>query len=135
MSDTTKKKSVVVSDDQKPALVREVVPMMSKITEHKLNGLNYLDWGKKIHLYVRSIRMADHLTKDPPTDDLKEQRMEEDAHRYLQIRNSIDSEVIGLINHCEFVKELMDYLKILYSRKRNAHEYLRYVRFFINLKT
>ena len=46
--------------------------------------------------------------------------MEEDACLYLQIRNSIDSEVIGLINHCEFVKELMDYLKILYSRKRNA---------------
>ena len=70
MSDTTKKKSVVVSDHQKPALVLEVVPMMSKITEHKLNGLNYLDCSKKIHLYVRSIRMANHLTKDPPTDDL-----------------------------------------------------------------
>ena len=39
MSDTTEKKSAVVSDDQKPALVSEVVPMMSKITEHKLNGL------------------------------------------------------------------------------------------------
>ena len=39
MSDTAEKKSVVVSDDQKPALVSEVVLMMSKITEHKLNGL------------------------------------------------------------------------------------------------
>ena len=39
MSDTAEKKSIVVSDDQKPALVLEVVPMMSKITEHKLNGL------------------------------------------------------------------------------------------------
>ena len=44
--------------------------------------------------------------------------MEEDAR--LQIRNSIDSEVIGLINHCEFVKELMDYLEFLYSRKGNV---------------
>ena len=43
MSDTAEKKSVVVSNDQEPALVPEVVPMMSKITEHKLNGLNYLD--------------------------------------------------------------------------------------------
>ena len=37
MSDTTEKKSDVVSDDQKPSLVPKVVPMMSKITEHKLN--------------------------------------------------------------------------------------------------
>ena len=53
--------------------------------------------------------MATHLNKDPPTDDSKEQWMEEDARLYLQIRNSIDSEVINLINHYEFVKELMDY--------------------------
>ena len=100
-----KKKSDVVSDDQKPALVSEVILMMSKITIHKLNGLNYLDWSKTIRLYVRSICMVAHLTKDPPTDDLKEQWMEEDARLYLQIRNSIDSKIIGLINHCEFVKE------------------------------
>ena len=43
MSDIVEKKSVVVSDDQKPALVPKVVPIMSKITEHKLNRLNYLD--------------------------------------------------------------------------------------------
>ena len=43
MSDTAEKKFVVVSDDQKLSLVTEVVSMMSKITKHKLNGLNYLD--------------------------------------------------------------------------------------------
>ena len=43
MSDTTEKKSALVSNDHRHALVPEVVPMMSKITEHKLNGLNYLD--------------------------------------------------------------------------------------------
>ena len=107
-------------DDKKPAAVPEVVPMMSKITEHKLNGLNYLEWSKTIRLYVRSICMAAHLTKEPPTNDLKEQWMEEDARLYLQIRNSIDNDVIGLINHCEFVKELMDYLEFLYSRKGNV---------------
>ena len=119
MSDTAKKKSTMVSDDQKHTLVPEVVSMMSKITEHKLNGLNYLDWSKTIRLYVRNIRMAAHLTKDPPTDASKEQWMEEDARLYLQIRNSINSEVIGSITHYEFVKELMDYLEFLYFRKRN----------------
>ena len=57
--------------------------------------------------------MATHLTKDPPTDDSNEQWMEEDACLYLQIHNSIDSEVIGLINQCEFVKELMDYFELI----------------------
>ena len=120
MSNTTEKKSVVVSNHQKPALVPEVVPMMSKITEHKLNRLNYLDWSKTIRLYVWGIRMAAHLIDDPPTNDSKEQWMEEDVCLYLQIRNSIDSEVIGLINHREFVKELMDYLEFLYSGKGNV---------------
>ena len=64
--------------------------------------------------------MVAHLTKDPSTDDSKYQWMEEDARLYLQIRNSIDNEVIGLINHCEFVKEIMDCLEFLYSRKGNV---------------
>ena len=42
MSDTTEKKSAMESNDQKLALVLEVVPMMSKTTKHKLNGLNDL---------------------------------------------------------------------------------------------
>ena len=66
--------------------------------------------------------MAAHLTKDSPTDGLKEQWMEENACLYLQIRNSIDNEVIGLINHCVFVKELMDYLEFLYSRKGSVSQ-------------
>ena len=57
-----------------------------------------------------------------PTDDSKEQWMGEGARLYLQIRNSIDSEVISLINHCEFVKELMDYLEFLYSGKGNVSQ-------------
>ena len=58
-------------DDKKHVAVPEVVLMMSKITEHKSNGLNYLEWSKTIHLYVRSIRMAAHLTKEPSIDDSK----------------------------------------------------------------
>ena len=64
--------------------------------------------------------MGGHLTKDPPTDDLKEQWMEEDARLFIQIRNSIDNKVLGLVNHCEFVKELMDYLEFVFSGKGNV---------------
>ena len=64
--------------------------------------------------------MGGHLTKDPTVDDLKEQWMEENARLFIQIRNSIDSKVLGLINHCEFVKELLDYLEFVFFGKGNV---------------
>ena len=64
--------------------------------------------------------MGGHLTKDPPTDNSKEQWMEEDARLFIQIRNSIDNKVLSLVNHCEFVKELMDYLEFVFSGKGNV---------------
>ena len=63
--------------------------------------------------------MASHLSKDPPTDDSKDRWLEDDAHLFLQIRNSIDDKVLTLINHCEYVKELMEYLEFVYSSKEN----------------
>ena len=63
--------------------------------------------------------MASHLDKDPLTDDSKERWMEDDALLFLQIRNSIDGKVLILINHCEFVKELMEYLEFMYFGKGN----------------
>ena len=108
------------SEEKKPTPKLEVVSMMSKITEGKMTGPNYLEWSKTIRIYVRSVRMRGHLTKDPPTDDLKEQWMEEDARMFIQIRKSIDSKVLGLVNHCEFVKELMDYLEFVFSGKGNV---------------
>ena len=63
--------------------------------------------------------MASHLTEDPPTDDSNTRWLEDDARLFLQIRNSIDSKVLTLINHCESVKELMDYLEFVYSGKGN----------------
>ena len=64
--------------------------------------------------------MGSHLTKDPPADDSKEQWMEEDARLFIEICNSIDNKVLGLVNHCEFVKELMDYLEFVFSGKGNV---------------
>ncbi|XP_071900889.1 uncharacterized protein [Coffea arabica] len=103
-------KSVVTSD---------VVPVMSKITDHKFNNSNYLDWSKTVRLFLRSIDKDNHLTDDPPKDSSRQTWLREDARLFLQIRNSIDSEVISLINHCEFVKELIEYLEFLYSGKGN----------------
>ncbi|XP_015159219.1 putative uncharacterized protein DDB_G0292438 [Solanum tuberosum] len=97
----------------------EIVPALSKITDSKLNGFNYLDWSRKIRIYLRSVEKDDHHIQDPPTDDGKKAWLRDDARLILQIINSIDNEVVGLVNHCEFVKELMDYLEYLYSGKGN----------------
>ena len=105
--------------EQKVIGVSEMIPVLSKITDHKLNGSNFLDWSKTIRLFLRSIDKDNHLTDMAPSDDSKQAWLREDARLFLQIRNSIDSEVIGLVNHCEFVKELMDYLEFLYSGKGN----------------
>ena len=105
--------------DKRPVLAPEVVSMMSKITEDKLTGPNYLDWSKTVRLYLRSIRMVSHLIEDLPTDDSKERWLEDDALLFLQIRNSIDGKVLTLINHCELVNELMDYLEFVYFGKGN----------------
>src|SRR5437763_1407455 len=105
----------------KPEMVSsEVVSVISKITDSKLNGSNYLEWSKMVKFYLRSTNKDDHLTKDPPSEeDQKSTWLREDARLFLQIRNSIDNEVIGLISHCDSVKELMEYLEFLYSGKGN----------------
>ncbi|RVX21101.1 Retrovirus-related Pol polyprotein from transposon TNT 1-94 [Vitis vinifera] len=46
--------------------------------------------------------------------------MQDDARLFLQMKNSINSDIVGLLSHCEFVKELMDYLDFLYSGKGNV---------------
>ena len=74
--------------------------------------------------------MASHLDEDPPTDDSKDRWLEDDARLFLQIRNSIDGKVLALINHCEFVTKLMDYLKFVYSRKGNISRIFNVCRAF-----
>ena len=100
----------------------DVVPIMSKITDYKLSESNYLDWSKTIKLYLRSIEMDDHLIQDPPSDDSEKKEdqtwLRDDARLFLQIRNTIDSSVLSLVNHCGFVKELMDYLEFFSRAKR-----------------
>ena len=120
------------SEDKKLGSALEVVLMVSKITEDKLTDLNYSDWSKTIHLYLRIIRMASHLDKDPPTDDSKEQWLDDDARFFLQIRNSIDGKVLTLFNHCEYVKELMEYLEFVYFGKGNiSHIFDGYRAFYL----
>ena len=112
--------SVCVSNmaDIKNMVVSNVIPLASKITNHKLNGSNYYDWCWTILFYLRSNDMDDHMTEDAPEDAKKKKDwLRDDVHLYLQIKNSIESEIIGLVDHCESVKELWEFLDFLYSGK------------------
>ncbi|XP_057992855.1 uncharacterized protein LOC131173954 [Hevea brasiliensis] len=73
-------------------VISDVIQVMTKITEHKLNGSNYLEWSKTVMVYLRSIDKDDHLTKDPPTDDTRQTWLREDARLFLQLQNLIHSE-------------------------------------------
>ena len=78
--------------------------------------------------------MASHLDKDPPTNNSKERWLEDDACLFLQIHNSIDGKVLTLINHYEYVKELMKYLEFVYYGKGNISCIFDVCRAFIYTK-
>ncbi|CAA0822624.1 Unknown protein [Striga hermonthica] len=96
---------------------------MNKITDVKLNGSNFLGWSKTIIVHLHSIDKDDQLDSCPPTGDVKDDTnrawLRDDAKLLFQIRNSIEPDILSLVNHCEFVKELMDYLTFLYSGRTN----------------
>lgn len=45
--------------------VTEIISTPTKITEHKLKGANYLEWSRKIKIYLWSAEKDNHLTEDP----------------------------------------------------------------------
>ena len=57
--------------ETKSVTITDVIPVMSKITEHKLNGSNFIDWSKTVRVYLRSIEKDNYLTDDPPADNIK----------------------------------------------------------------
>lgn len=76
-----------MSEDK--SAIAEITPVLSNITDYKLNRPNYLDWGRKIRVYSHSVEKDDHLIHDPPTGDAKKAWLRDDARLLLQIINSI----------------------------------------------
>ncbi|KAJ8772156.1 hypothetical protein K2173_027333 [Erythroxylum novogranatense] len=105
--------------NNKSLVIADAIHVLSRITKHKLTGHNYFESCKKIRIYLQSISKDNHLTNDPPLDYTCWEWLRDDARLFLQIQNYINIEVIYLINHCDYVKELMDYLEFLYSGKGN----------------
>ena len=51
--------------------VADIMHVVSKITEHKLNWSNYIEWSKTIKFYLRNVTKDDHLTEEPPNDNTR----------------------------------------------------------------
>ncbi|XP_071738958.1 uncharacterized protein [Rutidosis leptorrhynchoides] len=109
-----------MSDEKKiDGNLSETIPVAARLTDNKLNGSNFFEWSKTIRVYLRSMGKDSHLTSEPPKDDTRGLWLQNDARHFLQIMNSIESSVTSLVNHCKYVKELMEYLDFLYSGKSN----------------
>ncbi|GKC59719.1 putative retrotransposon protein [Tanacetum coccineum] len=57
---------------------------------------------KTVRIFLRSIGKASHLKDIPPTDETKDQWLQNDARLFLMIMNSIEPSVIPLLDHCEY---------------------------------
>ena len=108
-------------DDKSSGSVRipELIPTSGRVTNNILNGTNYFEWIKTIRMYVRSMGMASHLDSDPPSSGSRDLWLQHDARMFLHIINSIEPSVSTLVSHCEYVKELINYLEFLYSGQSN----------------
>lgn len=87
-------------------ILPDIIPVITEITKHKLKlyASNYLEWIKTMQIYLHNISKDGHLNCNLPSDDTKQDWPQEDAHVFLQLKNSINSEVISLINCYEFIK-------------------------------
>ena len=70
--------------EAKSDTITDVIPVMSKITEHKLNRSNFIDWSKTVRVYLWSIEKDNHLTNNPPTDNTKQAWLRDDAHYFYK---------------------------------------------------
>ncbi|KAK4253928.1 hypothetical protein QN277_009372 [Acacia crassicarpa] len=105
--------------DSKQNFTTEMVSVSNKITDYKLNWTNYSDWIKTIRMHLLSIEKEGHLMELPPKDDPKKTWARADAKLFLQIQNSIEGDILPSVCHYNTVKELIDYLELLYSGKGN----------------
>lgn len=86
---------------------------MTRINEHKLDSFGFTCRDKN-----------DYLMRDPSNYDTRQVWLRGNAHLFLRLQNSIHNEVISLINHFEFLKQLIKYLEFLYFDKGNiSHIY------------
>lgn len=97
----------------------EVISFSSdRITCKKLEGsANFQQWKNIVKITLTSRNQHMHLTGPKPNDDATWDVV--DACILGQMRNSMESNIIDLVTHVNTVKELWEYLSVLYSGQNN----------------
>lgn len=103
--------------------------------EQKLTSHNYLDWKEVVRVYLRSIAQHRHLTDDRPSNDTRDAWIQNDDHLFYQTRNPVNVDVISVVNHYNNVKDQMEYLECLYTRKEDLSRIYDACRNFYNTKS
>ena len=69
--------------EEKVAVMSAGIPVISKISDHKLTRKNYNDWNKTIQLYLSSIGKDGHLIETRPIGDSSNTWIRDDACLFL----------------------------------------------------
>lgn len=90
----------------------------ARLTDFKLEGIgNFLDWKKIIRLTLTGRNQHNHLTESKPANDANWDVV--DALILSQMLGSMEKGVVRLVTHCDTVKQLWEYLDVLYSGRNN----------------
>lgn len=89
--------------NNKYVMISNVILLISKLKEHKLNGSNFFIWIRQTN-YLKSIDKWNHLINEPIEEEIVIKTwLQNDARLFSRIKNYIDSKMIGLINQCDTV--------------------------------
>ncbi|KAI3417749.1 FAD-binding PCMH-type domain-containing protein [Psidium guajava] len=90
----------------------------SRITDKKLEGItNFQQWKKIVKFVLTGRNQHIHLTGTKPANDANWDVIE--ARLMGQLLNSMESNIVDLVTHIDTVKELWEYLDVLYSGQNN----------------
>ena len=107
-----------MADEEKNVVTEVVSSSSSRLTEKKLEGVsNFQQWKHIVTLVLTGRNQQEHLTGGGVSREKNWKTM--DARILGQMLNSMESNVADLVTHIGTVKELWDYLNVLYSGQNN----------------
>lgn len=109
-----------MSTSEATEAVSAVITTSNKLTNKKLDGTNYIMWRKVVSKSLIGMEKGDHLT-DIKTGEGAKAWIQDDEFLYGQMMTSMTDNVAELVSHTESVKDLWEYLEVLYSGRDNLN--------------
>lgn len=79
-------------------------------------------------MYLCSVKNDDRLNCTLPLEEkTRKAWLRDDTHIFLKINNSIDEWIVGMINHYEYVEELVEYLDFFILGNIIYLKFMKYV--------